>query len=188
MAPVVRARLWTNTDPESGNFFMERNRREVGKPSEETEFRNEERTFRIPLTNSVDYHVGRSFEGAENLEMSTRSAESFAEYEDDDGSSKPSESRNLPAYKLTVDDLRRSQGTPGKSRSVFVRNVEPVILYVEVKRGNWPVLGARVEVTVTKRTENDTNKYRERFELLDSGSGGENELFKHFISFLNTKN
>jgi len=47
-----------------------------------------------------------------------------------------------------------------------------VILYAEVKRGLWPVLGARVEVIVQKRSSNHSIRYRERFELLDTGSGG----------------
>lgn len=45
----------------------------------------------------------------------------------------------------------------------------PLILLAEVKRGEIPVLGAKVEVIVTKT--NGTVMYSERFELLDTGSG-----------------
>uniref|UniRef100_A0A1B6L3U4 Calcium-activated chloride channel N-terminal domain-containing protein n=1 Tax=Graphocephala atropunctata TaxID=36148 RepID=A0A1B6L3U4_9HEMI len=47
----------------------------------------------------------------------------------------------------------------------------PFILYTEVKRGDWPVLGARVEVTVTRPETNGSGIHREKFELLDTGSG-----------------
>ncbi|XP_046393825.1 calcium-activated chloride channel regulator 2-like [Ischnura elegans] len=61
---------------------------------------------------------------------------------------------------------------------------EPVVIYVEVTKGNWPVVSARVEVTVRMWPANDsysssssigTHSYREseqrRFLLLDTGSG-----------------
>ncbi|KAF5270568.1 hypothetical protein FQR65_LT05466 [Abscondita terminalis] len=46
----------------------------------------------------------------------------------------------------------------------------PLILLTEVKQGTWPVLGAKVEVTITRSSANDTT-YINRLELLDTGSG-----------------
>lgn len=40
-----------------------------------------------------------------------------------------------------------------------------------MKRGDYPVLGARVEVTVTRPGSNNTASHREKFELIDTGSG-----------------
>ncbi|KAG8232380.1 hypothetical protein J437_LFUL012780 [Ladona fulva] len=60
---------------------------------------------------------------------------------------------------------------------------DPVVLYVEVKKGHWPVVNARVEVQVRMWPSNDSSPahisqhhtYREneqrRFLLLDTGSG-----------------
>ncbi|KAL1122002.1 hypothetical protein AAG570_003409, partial [Ranatra chinensis] len=45
-----------------------------------------------------------------------------------------------------------------------------LILYTDVKKGDYPVLGAKVEVSVTKQGVNGSI-HRERFELLDTGSG-----------------
>lgn len=45
----------------------------------------------------------------------------------------------------------------------------PLILLAEVKRGEIPVLGAKVEVIVTKT--NGSVMYNDRFDLLDTGSG-----------------
>lgn len=171
-APVVRARLWTNVDRYSDTYFLDRSRREVGQ-NLGLDDKVDDTNSRTSLTNSVDRHVIRSFD-AEAFDMSpessTKMSENFAEYENDENL-KIIESRGLPAYKLTVDDLKRSQPN-SQSKTVFVRKMEPVVLYVEVKRGSWPILGARVEVTVIKRSDNETVRYRERFELLDSGSGG----------------
>lgn len=68
--------------------------------------------------------------------------------------------------------------TPWSSRVPVVRakawtsgTINPLIIYTEVKRGDYPVLGARVEVTVTRPGSNATSPHRERFELLDTGSG-----------------
>lgn len=51
----------------------------------------------------------------------------------------------------------------------------------QVKRGDWPVLGARVEVTVTRPETNGSGIHREKFELLDTGSGG--KPWKNICSF-----
>lgn len=45
----------------------------------------------------------------------------------------------------------------------------PLVLLAEVKRGEVPVLGAKVEVIAKK--SNGTVMYKDRFELLDTGSG-----------------
>lgn len=47
----------------------------------------------------------------------------------------------------------------------------PLILLVEVKKGELPVLGAKVEVTVTKPEINGSYPHKNTFELLDTGSG-----------------
>ncbi|EFA08980.2 calcium-activated chloride channel regulator 4 [Tribolium castaneum] len=47
----------------------------------------------------------------------------------------------------------------------------PLILLVEVKKGEIPVLGAKVEVTVTKPEINGSYPHKNSFELLDTGSG-----------------
>ncbi|XP_017782720.1 PREDICTED: calcium-activated chloride channel regulator 4-like [Nicrophorus vespilloides] len=47
----------------------------------------------------------------------------------------------------------------------------PLILYAEIKHGDYPVMGAKVEVLVTKSETNGTIIYNETFELLDTGSG-----------------
>ncbi|XP_047110046.1 calcium-activated chloride channel regulator 1-like [Schistocerca piceifrons] len=47
----------------------------------------------------------------------------------------------------------------------------PLILYTEVKRGDYPVLGARVEVIATYPGKNGSGAHRDKFELLDTGSG-----------------
>jgi len=49
----------------------------------------------------------------------------------------------------------------------------PLAVYAEVKRGEYPVLGARVEVSVVRPGSNGSNAHREKFDLLDTGSGGE---------------
>lgn len=46
----------------------------------------------------------------------------------------------------------------------------PLILLAEVKRGEIPILGAKVEVKVTK-TNGSFAIYSDRFDLLDTGSG-----------------
>lgn len=49
------------------------------------------------------------------------------------------------------------------------------VLYVlQVKRGDYPVLGAKVEVTAMYPASNVSSVlYKEKFDLLDTGSGGE---------------
>lgn len=46
-----------------------------------------------------------------------------------------------------------------------------LLLRAEVKRGALPVLGARLEVVVTRPEFNGTQSYKDKFELLDTGSG-----------------
>lgn len=46
-----------------------------------------------------------------------------------------------------------------------------LLLRAEVKRGALPVLGARLEVVVTRPEFNGTQAYKEKFELLDTGNG-----------------
>jgi hypothetical protein len=45
--------------------------------------------------------------------------------------------------------------------------------FLQVKRGDYPVLGAKVEVTASHPASNGSNLHKEKFELLDTGSGGE---------------
>ncbi|XP_074040726.1 LOW QUALITY PROTEIN: calcium-activated chloride channel regulator 1 [Leptinotarsa decemlineata] len=47
----------------------------------------------------------------------------------------------------------------------------PLILLVEVKYGDLPILGSKVEVTVTKVGMNGSKSEKYKIELLDSGSG-----------------
>lgn len=47
----------------------------------------------------------------------------------------------------------------------------PLVLLAEVKRGEAPVLDAKVEVIVTRPELNGTAIYKERFQLFDTGSG-----------------
>jgi hypothetical protein len=44
---------------------------------------------------------------------------------------------------------------------------------LQVKRGDYPVLGAKVEVTAIHPAMNGSSPHKEKFELLDTGSGGE---------------
>lgn len=56
-----------------------------------------------------------------------------------------------------------------------VSRVIRCVLYVfQVKRGDYPVLGAKVEVTAMYPASNVSSVlYKEKFDLLDTGSGGE---------------
>lgn len=56
-----------------------------------------------------------------------------------------------------------------------VRVIRCVLDVFQVKRGDYPVLGAKVEVTPIYPASNvsSTNLHKEKFELLDTGSGGE---------------
>ncbi|KAF5285903.1 hypothetical protein FQA39_LY04364 [Lamprigera yunnana] len=47
----------------------------------------------------------------------------------------------------------------------------PLILVTEVKQGNWPVLGAKVEAIFSRSEVNGSALYADRIELLDSGTG-----------------
>lgn len=47
----------------------------------------------------------------------------------------------------------------------------PLVLLTEVKYGNYPVLGAKVEVIASKIETNGSVVYMEKLELLDTGSG-----------------
>lgn len=42
-----------------------------------------------------------------------------------------------------------------------------------MKRGDYPVLGAKVEVIAIHPASNGSILHKEKFELLDTGSGGE---------------
>ncbi|KAJ8916134.1 hypothetical protein NQ315_004501 [Exocentrus adspersus] len=48
---------------------------------------------------------------------------------------------------------------------------EPLILLVDVKNGDLPILGAKVEVLVTKPDINGSMVHRSKIELLDTGAG-----------------
>lgn len=56
-----------------------------------------------------------------------------------------------------------------------------------MKQGEWPVLGAKVEVRVTKASNESTPTFKEKFELFDTGSGGKshsmNFLFNHKVLY-----
>lgn len=54
----------------------------------------------------------------------------------------------------------------------YVSHLKQNVICPQVKRGDWPVLAARVEVTVTRPENNGSGIHREKFELLDTGSGG----------------
>ncbi|BES87543.1 Ca-activated cl channel protein [Nesidiocoris tenuis] len=65
----------------------------------------------------------------------------------------------------------RSHSAPVVSARLFTtQTAQGLILYTEVKRGDFPILGAKVEVTVTKLGINSST-HREKFELMDTGSG-----------------
>ncbi|KAK9507731.1 hypothetical protein O3M35_007519 [Rhynocoris fuscipes] len=65
----------------------------------------------------------------------------------------------------------RSNNAPVVHAKLFTtKSQDDLILYAEVKRGDFPVLAAKVEVTVTKIGINGS-VHRERFELMDTGSG-----------------
>jgi hypothetical protein len=42
----------------------------------------------------------------------------------------------------------------------------------QVKRGDYPVLGAKVEVTAIHPASNGSSLHKEKLDLLDTGSGG----------------
>lgn len=47
-----------------------------------------------------------------------------------------------------------------------------------MKRGDFPVLAAKVEVIVTYAGKNGSGTHQEKFELLDTGSGGKLSLLR----------
>lgn len=59
-----------------------------------------------------------------------------------------------------------------RARAWTSGTTNPLAIYTEVKRGDYPVLRAKVEVTVTRLGVNGSNAHREKFDLLDTGSGG----------------
>ena len=54
-----------------------------------------------------------------------------------------------------------------------------LVLYAKVKKGEWPVLSAKVEVRVTRFNLNHTvaKHFEEKVDLLDTGSGGKLKNF-----------
>ena len=181
IAPVVRTRFWTNLESNylSGIGGDVRNKRDVLTDIEDAE--NDDWSSQTSFPNVVNQPIGRSYEsesGRQEPENSLKTTRSFSENvnTNNDGdlkNVKTEEYKRSSGYRITLDDLKKSQES-GRSKNILLKTsvMKPVILYVEVKSGMWPVRGARVEVTVTKRAGNDTNKYKEKFELLDTGSGG----------------
>lgn len=81
---------------------------------------------------------------------------------------------SLQPYFLQVLVTPKSITSPivrGNFRVYRQHSGSPLILLVEVKRGTYPVLGAKVEVVVSKTESNGSIGYSETFELLDTGSG-----------------
>ncbi|CAH0563965.1 unnamed protein product [Brassicogethes aeneus] len=66
-----------------------------------------------------------------------------------------------PELPVIATNFRTHRNKPG----------DPLILLAEVKYGALPVLGAKVEVTVTKSEINGSLPHKYKFELLDTGSG-----------------
>ncbi|XP_063226758.1 calcium-activated chloride channel regulator 4-like [Bacillus rossius redtenbacheri] len=58
-----------------------------------------------------------------------------------------------------------------KARAWTSQGVRPLVIYTEVRRGDYPVLGARVEVVATRPAGNGSSLYKNKLELLDTGSG-----------------
>jgi len=63
-----------------------------------------------------------------------------------------------------------------RARAWTSGTTNPLTIYAEVKRGDYPVLGAKVEVSVVRPGLNGSNAHREKFDLLDTGSGGQYNL------------
>lgn len=68
-----------------------------------------------------------------------------------------------------------------RARAWTSGTTNPLAIYAEVKRGNFPVLGAKVEVSVTRPGLNGSNSHREKFDLLDTGSGGQYNLILFLV-------
>jgi len=64
-----------------------------------------------------------------------------------------------------------------RARAWTSGTTNPLTIYAEVKRGDYPVLGAKVEVSVIRPGLNGSNAHREKFDLLDTGSGGQYNLY-----------
>ena len=82
--------------------------------------------------------------------------------------------RSLQPYFLQVFVTPKSITSPivrGNFRVYRQYFGSPLILLAEVKRGTYPVLGAKVEVAVWKTESNGSVAYSETFELFDTGSG-----------------
>lgn len=175
-APVVRTRFWTNLNNDHLIHSDTRNKRDLEKDIEEADAEwAAQTTFPNVISNQ---HMGRSFESdpmRQDAEFVSKTTKGFGDYENSklDENGRIGEYKRSPGYKLTSEDLRKNQELSRKHLGMRKVAKKPVVLYVEVKSGMWPVRGARVEATVTKGSGNDTNRYKERFELLDSGSGGE---------------
>ncbi|XP_050535825.1 calcium-activated chloride channel regulator 1-like [Daktulosphaira vitifoliae] len=58
-----------------------------------------------------------------------------------------------------------------RARAWTSGTTNPLAIYTEVKRGEYPVLGAKVEVLVIRPGLNGSGTHREKFDLLDTGSG-----------------
>ncbi|VVC30488.1 Hypothetical protein CINCED_3A006904 [Cinara cedri] len=58
-----------------------------------------------------------------------------------------------------------------RARAWTSGTTNPLAIYAEVKRGDYPILGAKVEVSVIRPGLNGSNEHREKFDLLDTGSG-----------------
>lgn len=72
-----------------------------------------------------------------------------------------------------------------RARAWTSGTTNPLAIYAEVKRGDYPILGAKVEVSVIRPGLNGSNEHREKFDLLDTGSGGQYIIV--FIKFVFSK-
>lgn len=63
-----------------------------------------------------------------------------------------------------------------RARAWTSGTTNPLAIYAEVKRGDYPVLGAKVEVSINRPGLNGSAAYREKFDLLDTGNGGQYSL------------
>ncbi|KAK6645164.1 hypothetical protein RUM43_001440 [Polyplax serrata] len=177
-APVVRAKFWTNLNSNHLPLVDSRNKRDIPKEFEEVD--SQEWTSQTGFPNYLNHPMGRSYESdpiGQESEVVSKTTKGFPDYgnlkmDEDSRLDKMAEFKRSSSYRVTLEDLRKNQEL-SRNRSPLVRTtaMKPVILYVEVKSGMWPVRGATVEVTITKKTTNDTDRYKERFELHDTGSG-----------------
>ncbi|GLG98032.1 Uncharacterized protein GBIM_04671 [Gryllus bimaculatus] len=76
-----------------------------------------------------------------------------------------------PHYVQVMATPRTSTAPVVRARAWTSKNLSPLVLYAEVKKGDYPVMGAKVEVIVTRPGRNGTQFFREKFEMLDTGSG-----------------